>query len=325
MEKALRIFYRIKCKNSNTLDQYQRYIGEFLTYLKNNYKVKEPEDIKQYMVIEYISSLDEKVQDKRYKEEKLIELSNNTKYTKLKVVSSLLTFLFENEFMSKNLSKAIDLKKYKEKEHKDIYLKQEECSLLFDYLQSGYVFKGKRNETFNRARDTLLYSIMLKHGNRVTELLTLREKDVDLLNNKIMIEGKNRKNGEDLTNKVDKQMFEYYNKYKAVKDTMNFNTDLVFTSANGSKLFRSNINNNLRKRIEEANKWAKITGDNRRIDTEKVMLMSAHKMRHSCASLLNSQNNSLQTIASILGQKTVKITRDVYTHTDNMDVDLIQL
>ena len=322
MEKTLRIFYRIKCKNSNTLDQYQRFVGEFLEFLKVNYNVEEPEDIKQYMVIEYISSLDEKVQDKRYKKEKLIELSQNTKYTKLKVVSSLLTFLYENEFINKDLAKTIDLSKHKEKERHDIYMTKDEVSLLMDYMRSDIQVGNARCIAFNKARDRFMFALILKLGNRIGEVTSLTFKGLDFEEGTITIDGKNRKYKQSLVNQFDSQLQELYRGYMVDRDKRGICNELVFTTQNGKQLYRSNCNDILKKRIHEANVYANMKNDSRKIDESKGLTI--HKLRHTCGSLLNSSNQSLETIASVLGQKTLKVTK-MYTHVDNMSVPLVQL
>ena len=322
MEKALRIFYRVKCKKSNTSDQYHRYVEEFLHFLKDNYEVKEPEDIKQYMILEYIDSLNNKVQDKRYKEEKLIELSQNTKYTKLKVVSSFLTFLYENEFITKNLAKAIDLSKHKDRTHHDIYMTKDEVKVLMDYMKSDIQIGNARCISFNKARDRFMFALILKVGNRIGEVTSLTFKGLDFEKGTITIDGSNRKNGETLVNQFDTQLQELYKDYMTERQKRGIESDLVFTTQNGSKLYRSNCNNILKKRISEANKYSKIYGNGNTIDENKGLTI--HKLRHTCSSLLSSQNQSLETIASILGQKTLNVTKK-YVHVDNLSVPIVQL
>lgn len=322
MEKALRIFYRVKCKKSNTSDQYHRYVEEFLHFLKDNYEVKEPEDIKQYMILEYIDSLNNKVQDKRHKDEKLIELSQNTKYTKLKTVSSFLTFLYENEFIPKNISKAINLKQFKPKKSHDIYMTKDEVKVLMDYMKSDIQIGSARCVGFNKARDRFMFALILKVGNRIGELTSLTFEGLNLEQGTITIDGSNRKNGETLVNQFDTQLQELYKDYMTERQKRGIESELVFTTQNGKQLYRSNCNNILKKRISEANKYSKIYGNGNTINENKGLTI--HKLRHTCSSLLSSQNQSLETIASILGQKTLNVTKK-YVHVDNLSVPIVQL
>lgn len=321
-DKILEIFYRIKGRGSkNTFEQYQRNLNFFFDFLDENYGVNYLE-IKAYMLIDFEDYISKnKFQDRRYKTEHLIEFSMETQYSIMKSVSGLYSWLFLNDYITKDLAKEIDLKKYKSKEHKDVYLKQEEYSLLLDYLRSDFIFKNKRGEFFNKPRDLALYSILLKHGNRVYEMMSLKFEDIK--EDRITIKAENRKNKTELTNRIDNQLEEVLKDYLVVRRSRNIDSDLVFTSVNGGKLSRSNINDGLKKRIKEANKWAEITGDKRRIDESKII--SSHRLRHTCATNLNKNNISIQTIASVLGQKTYSIARDIYTHVDNMDVPLVQL
>lgn len=327
MEEVLNIFYRVKCKNSkNTLDQYQRFIGEFLDYIKTTYGIEDAfNNIKQFMVQEYITYLDGEFQDKRCKEVKMIHLSNESKYARIKVVSSLFTWLYKNDFIKKNVSEVINLKQFKSKEHHDIYLNRESVKLLIQYLKDDdFKIKGNRCEDFNKARDLFAFGLLTKYGNRIGELQTLTFSDLDLLNNKIIIKAENRKNKTQLVNKLDEQIKEFYNKYMLERKKRGITSDLVYTSQNGKPLYRSNINNGLRKRLKESNIYAENIGSNVRI--ENIEDMTIHKLRHTSAYLMIGNGVPLQQVASVLGQKQViAVTRDIYGHTNNMEVDTVQL
>lgn len=325
MEDVLNIFFRVKCKNLNTLDQYQRFINEFLDYVKCQYKVKEFSDVKQFMVSEYIDYLNGQFEDKRYKTKKLIYLSDESKYARLKAISSLFTWLYKNDFISKNISEIINLKEFKSKEHHNIYLNRESVKLLIQYLKDDdFKIKGNRCEDFNKARDLFAFGLLTKYGNRIGELQTLTFSDLDLLNNKIIIKAENRKNKTQLVNKLDEQIKEFYNKYMLERKKRGITSDLVYTSQNGKPLYRSNINNGLRKRLKESNIYAENIGSNVRI--ENIEDMTIHKLRHTSAYLMIGNGVPLQQVASVLGQKQViAVTRDIYGHTNNMEVDTVQL
>lgn len=327
MEEILNIFYRVKCKNSkNTLDQYQRFIGEFLDYIKITYGIEDDfNNIKQFMVQEYITYLDGEFQDKRYKETKMIHLSNESKYARIKVVSSLFTWLYKNDFIKKNVSEVINLKQFKSKEHHDIYLNQESMSLLIQYLNDdSFIVKGNRCEEFNKARDLFAYALLGKLGNRSAELQTLTFNDLDLPNSKITIKAENRKNKTKLVNKLDGQLKEFYDKYMDAREKRGITSELVYTSQNGNKLYRSNINNNLRKRLREANLYAEYIGSDVRINN--INDITTHKLRHSASYNMLKHGLSYPQIASVLGQKqVVKVTQNIYGHINNMELPTVQL
>lgn len=324
--KILEIFYRIKGRGSkNTLEQYQRNLKFFFNFLDKNYGV-DYLNIKAYMLIDFEDYISKnKFQDRRYKEEHLIEFSMETQYSLMKSVSGLYSWLYENDYITKDLAKGIDLKKYKSKEHKDIYLNQESMSLLIKYLNDdSFIVKGNRCEEFNKARDLFAYALLGKLGNRSAELQTLTFNDLDLPNSKITIKAENRKNKTKLVNKLDGQLKEFYDKYIDVREKRGITSELVYTSQNGNKLYRSNINNNLRKRLREANLYAEYIGSDIRINN--IDEITTHKLRHSASYNMLKHGLSYPQIASVLGQKqVVKVTQNIYGHIDNMELPTVQL
>ena len=324
--KILEIFYRIKGRGSkNTLEQYQRNLKFFFDFLDKNYGVNYLE-VKAYMLIDFEDYISKnKFQDRRYKEEHLIEFSMETQYSLMKSVSGLYSWLYENDYITKDLAKGIDLKKFKSKEHHDIYLNRESVKLLIQYLNDDS-FKIKRNrcEDFNKSRDLFAYALLTKYGNRIGELQTLTFSDLDLLNNKITIKAENRKNKTQLINKLDGQIKEFYNKYMLERKKRGITSDLIYTSQNGKPLYRSNINNGLRKRLKESNIYAESIGSNTRI--ENIDDMTIHKLRHTSAYLMIGNGVPIEQVASVLGQKQViSVTKSIYGHTNNMEIDTVQL
>lgn len=323
MEDVLNIFYRIKGRGSrNTLEQYQRNLDFFFDFLDKTYGVNYL-DVKAYMLMDFEDYINKnKFQDRRYKTEHLIELSMETKYSLMKSVSGLYTWLYENDYITKDLAKGIDLKKFKNKEHHDIYMTKDEVGLLMDYMRSDFEIPHKRCEEFNKIRDRFMFLLILKLGNRIGEVTSLTFEGLDLINNTITIKGENRKNKQTLVNKLDIQLKKLYNEYMEAREKRGIVSDLVFTTQNGNQLYRSNCNSTLKKRLHEANIYAEYTNDDRRIDENKGLTI--HKLRHTCATMLSASNVSLISIAGVLGQRQVSITRN-YTHTNNMDVDLVEL
>ena len=326
MEDVLNIFYRIKGRGSqNTLEQYQRNLDFFFDFLDKTYGVNYL-DVKAYMLMDFEDYINKnKFQDRRYKTEHLIELSMETKYSLMKSVSGLYTWLYENDYITKDLAKGIDLKKFKNKEHHDIYLNRESVKLLIQYLDDDdFKIKGNRCEDFNKARDLFAFGLLTKYGNRIGELQTLTFSDLDLLNSKITIKAENRKNRVKLVNKLDEQIKIFYNKYMSEREKRGITSDLVYTSQNGKPLYRSNINNGLRKRLRESNIYAENIGSNVRI--ENIEDMTIHKLRHTSAYLMLGNGVSIEQVASVLGQKQViSVTKNIYGHTNNMEIDTIQL
>lgn len=322
-DKILEIFYRIKGRGSkNTFEQYQRNLKFFFDFLDENYGVNYLE-VKAYMLIDFEDYISKnKFQDRRYKEEHLIEFSMETQYSLMKSVSGLYSWLYENDYITKDLAKGIDLKKFKSKEHHDIYMTKDEVELLMNYMRSDMQVGNARCIAFNKARDRFMFALILKLGNRIGEVTSLTFDKLDFEKGVITIDGKNRKNKQTLINQFDSQLQELYREYMVERDKRGICNELVFTTQNGKQLYRSNCNDILKKRIHEANVYANMKNDNRRIDENKGLTI--HKLRHTASSLLISSGQGLEVVASILGQRTLNITKR-YVHVDNMNVKLNQL
>ncbi len=162
-----------------------------------------------------------------------------------------------------------------------------------------------------------IIALTLKSGIRRSELCALRWNDIDFINNTIYID-----NSLKVINGVvdeEKAKTEYsirtihlgngimslLQEYKNWQDEYIISlgdkwqgTNRVFTSPNGQHMHPDTCSDILRKVI-------------RKYDLPKITF---HELRHTCASILNSNGIDIKTISETLGHSNVDITMNIYTH-----------
>ena len=131
-------------KSKNTVEQYTRYAGQFLKFVRKDVKSITAGDIRRYKI--YIST------KKRY--------SKNSIYLALKAVTSYLKFRGREDL-------AREIKAPKRPKQMPKYLTEDEVRRLLDAAKGN-------------PRDYAILSLLAYSGLRVSELCNLRVEDVDL-------------------------------------------------------------------------------------------------------------------------------------------------
>ncbi len=141
---AFRDYLEGEKKSKNTVEQYTRYAGQFLRFVKKKVEDITPGDVRRYKI--YISTR------KRY--------SKNSIYLALKAVTSYLKFRGREDL-------AKEIKAPKRPKQMPKYLTEDEVRRLLDAAKGN-------------PRDYAILSLLAYSGLRVSELCNLRVEDVDL-------------------------------------------------------------------------------------------------------------------------------------------------
>lgn len=147
--------------------------------------------------------------------------------------------------------------------------------------------------TFQGSQDKAMFELMYASGLRVSEICSLKHKDLHL--DHIKVEGKGKKQrlipfGE----KAKEALLKYIKKYR--KDFLA--DEYVFGSKSGNKINRSTIYKRIKKYAISANILKNI---------------SPHSLRHSFATHLLENGADLRVIQELLGHESIATT-DRYTH-----------
>lgn len=258
-----------------TVDSYCEDIYKYLEYMENK-NIKDALNIKYNDLINYLKYLD----DNNY------EISSVAR--KIVTIKSFHKFLSENYNIT-DISIKINTPKFYRK-LPNILTIEEVDNLLDIKLNTPYDYR-------NKAMLELMYS----SGLRVSELINLELKDIDLDNNYVRCFGKGSKERiVPIGEYSSKYLSIYINEYR---DSMKkgYYTEKIFLNNHGKELTRQGLFKIIKKIANEKNINKNIT---------------PHMLRHSFATHLLNNGADLRTIQEMLGHSSISTTQ-IYTNVTN--------
>ena len=267
-------------KEDTTVESYIEDIYKYLEYIEKNKHIYNALDIDSNSIINYLSYLDK----------------NNYEKTTIvrKIVSIKLFHKYLNEkYNIPDISTKIDKPRVRRK-LPNILTIEEVDNLLNIQLNNAYDFR-------NKAMLELMYS----SGLRVSELVELKIKDIDLDNGYVKCFGKGSKErivpiGELAVDYLKKYIYEYRDSMKK-----GYYTENVFLNNHGKKISRQGFF----LIIKEIAKEKKIEKN-----------ITPHMLRHSFATHLLNNGADLRTIQEMLGHSSITTTQ-IYT---NVSTDILK-
>lgn len=267
-------------KEDTTVESYIEDIYKYLEYIEKNKHIYNALDIDSNSIINYLSYLDK----------------NNYEKTTIvrKIVSIKLFHKYLNEkYNILDVSTKIDKPRVRRK-LPNILTIEEVDNLLNIQLNNAYDFR-------NKAMLELMYS----SGLRVSELVELKIKDIDLDNGYVKCFGKGGKEriipiGEIAVDYLKKYIYEYRDSMKK-----GYYTENVFLNNHGKKISRQGFF----LIIKEISKEKKIEKN-----------ITPHMLRHSFATHLLNNGADLRTIQEMLGHSSITTTQ-IYT---NVSTDILK-
>ncbi|WP_442590314.1 tyrosine-type recombinase/integrase [Pedobacter sp. AW31-3R] len=153
------------------------------------------------------------------------------------------------------------------------------------------------NDSFPSVRDRLIIETLFGTGMRLSELLGLKDQDVDFYRETIKVMGKRKK---ERIIPIPKQLVNQLKDYLQLKTLQNFNnkTDDLFVTNTGTAVYRQLIYQTVKRYLTYVS-----TQDKR----------SPHVLRHSYATSLLNRGADLNAIKELLGHASLAATQ-VYTH-----------
>lgn len=255
--------------SSETIKNYEIDILKFLEYSNNYLKVTKDE------VRNFLKILDEE------------KLSNKTISRKLSSLRSFYNFLVDISYVDYNIFLSI-LNPKSEKKLPN-YLSEEETNLLLSSFNLNNFFE---------VRNQLLLELIYSCGFRLSEVLSVEIKNINMDTCQIKVVGKGKKEryvcfGDYAKEHINLYLNKYYGLYNKNKDN-----DYLFINKNGGKLSSSMVE----KIIKKARVKAGLKKD-----------ISAHSLRHSFATDLLNNGASIDTVRTLLGHSSLATTQ-IYTH-----------
>ena len=178
-------------------------------------------------------------------------------------------------------------------EYERPYLEESEFEVLINTIQSQDAVKRQQNFDLTSTRDALAVGIMLKAGLRISELLSIKEDDIDENTGIVSVLGKGNKRR---SVKIGQDNIQRLREYKYVRKSY-AQSDYLFVNRYGNQITRQAMNKNLKSYLDRA-------GLN--------MEISAHGLRASCATSHLRNGVRVTQVAKLLGHSDIKTTLKHY-------------
>lgn len=256
--------------SKNTIESYKNDLDDFKEYLEIINKT--PEDIDKKDAFNYLIFLSKK------------KLKPSSLRRKISAIRSFYKFLIKEELIEKDPT--IDLTFPKNEKKLPQVLTIDEIEKLINSID---------NKTLKGKRDKAIIELLYSSGLRVSEIINLKTRDLDLENNYLKCFGKGSKERIVPFGELAKT---YIIDYLKEREKLKIESDLLFVNKKGEKLLRQQINNLLRIYSKKAKLKKKV---------------HPHMLRHSFATHLLERGADLRSVQELLGHVDISTTQ-IYTH-----------
>ncbi len=259
----------------HTIEAYRKDLAQFFLYLKDKLEFAQLENISHHQIRSWVVEL------------MTLGMSTRTIRRKLSTLKTYFRFLQKRGYLFHNPMLKVNTPKVSKR--LPSVIKMESMELLFDRLEFGTDFTGRRNR--------LILEILYHTGLRRSELIQLKVADVDLSQRQLKVMGKGNKErlvpfGSDLGESIDA----YLEQRKACFPNSP-HTQLVLTDQ-GKPVYPKLIYNIVKRYLSMVT---------------TVEQRSPHVLRHSFATHLSENGADLNAIKTLLGHSNLAATQ-IYTH-----------
>jgi len=260
-----------KRASKHTLVAYSNDIKQFVSYLETAYELTNISEITHTLIRSWIVSL---------MEQKISPRSVNRKITTLK---TFYKFLLRQSIVTEN--PMLKILSPKTSKRLPVFIEKEKMDTLLDDTDFGDDLEGQRNK--------LIIELFYATGMRLSELINLKQSNVDLYQCQVKVLGKRNKERIIPFNTILKEQIQQYIIAKA-----DLNDEFLFVNKNGKQLYEKFIY-----RIVNAY-LSQITTVNKK---------SPHVLRHTFATHMLNNGADLNAIKELLGHANLSATQ-IYTH-----------
>jgi integrase/recombinase XerD len=261
--------------SENTLESYYRDLNLFRNHLKKKFNLDQVDQIKQELAIDFLIA--------RSKE----NLNSKTLNRNLVVIRNFAKFCLDEKIINQDFSENIDFPKTQKNLPKTLNYQDIEKLLDDD------IFKGKFG-----LRDQAMIELLYASGIRVSELITLKMKNLHLDSGYILVIGKGSKERVVPIGRVAIDRIRNYLSELRPKLVKQYKSEFVFLNNRSKKMTRQNFGILLKK-----------YGLAQSIEFKKI---SPHKLRHSFATHMLEGGADLRSLQMMLGHADVSTT-EIYT------------
>lgn len=257
--------------SAHTLTAYSTDLKQFYDYLQINYQIKELSEINHSLIRSWIVSM---------MEQKITSRSVNRKITVLK---TFYKYLLRQKVVSENPMLKIQSPKTSKK--LPVFIEKEKMDILLDNIDFDNDEEGIRNK--------LIIEMFYSTGMRLSELINLKQKDVDLNSGQLKVLGKrNKERIIPFNNELKKKIEEYLRSKQGKTD------ETLFVTVEGKKMYEKLVYKIVKQYLSLVTT----------IDKK-----SPHVLRHTFATQMLNNGADLNSIKELLGHANLSATQ-IYTH-----------
>jgi integrase/recombinase XerC len=257
----------------HTITAYSNDLIQFTEYAISAASISAVQEINSVLIRSWVVSMMESGISPR---------SVNRKITALK---SFFRYLLRQQVVSENPTLKVQSPKVAKR--LPVFVEKEKMDVLLDTVDFGSDFEGIRNK--------LVLELFYGTGMRLSELINLRQKDVDLFNSQVKVLGKRNKERIIPFNRELKLKIE---EYQAEKKRLAIGGEFLLTTVKGDKLYEKLVYGIVKSYLSQVTT----------IDKK-----SPHVLRHTFATHMLNNGADLNAIKEILGHANLSATQ-VYTH-----------
>ena len=262
--------------SDETAKNYRYDLNKFVSFLEDE-GIKSLTEVNQKIVLKYLKSIN--------------DMNPKSISRNITSINNLFIFLLKEKRVKSNPCEFIDRPKLK-KSLPDTLSFEEVSNLLDIPLLTKYDYRNKA-----------MLEILYGSGLRISELISLTLRDVDMENDIIRCIGKGSKERIVPINDYEKYFLNLYLEHRSFF-LINGDNDYLFLNNHGKKMTRQGFLKNLKKILVEKNISKNVT---------------PHTLRHSFASHMLSGGADLRSIQMLLGHSDISTTK-IYTHISNEKV-----
>ncbi|MEZ5018326.1 MAG: tyrosine-type recombinase/integrase [Flavipsychrobacter sp.] len=263
---------------AHTLTAYSKDLQQFTAYIAGEFEITHPKAIKHFHIRSWLASL---------KDDKHTVSTINRKISSL---SSFYKYLLRLSIVEQNPVKLLHA--LRKEERLPSYMKEEETDFLLHEIQFDEGFKG--------ATDRLICDLLYQTGMRRSELIHLKEQDIEWSLKQIRVLGKgNKERLIPISEELSRSIRFYIEDKKAI--TCDTNGELLVLTS-GKPLYAGYVYKIVQKYLGMSTTLSK---------------KSPHILRHTFATHLLNKGANIQAIKELLGHSSLAATQ-VYTH-NNID------
>jgi integrase/recombinase XerC len=273
IEKFLEYLHYEKNFSKHTIKSYRSDLEQFAAYLKYTYEIGKPEEANASMIRSWMAGL---MQEK---------VTARSVVRKASALRTFYRYLMREEVLKVSPMGKVNTPKIPSR--LPVFVTKKDIDTLFRSIPFSDDYDGMR--------DRLVLEMFYATGIRLSELITLKDSDVDVYSLTIKVFGKRSK---ERIIPITPLLKEYIDAYRVEKSKEGLKSDFFFITDKGKQLYEKLVYLIVKKYLGEVTTLQK---------------KSPHVLRHTFATHILDNGADINTVKELLGHANLAATQ-VYTH-----------